>query len=412
MSSESITCWPEAYGVGESYTITSDEFKCIDHYLKCDCPSLEADQDVAGVGVIAAFSVSASLTLALTLLCLLLVRSGDNDTSNALDRYLRKRVCDRFRFWLGHERADRWRDISHDMVISLSDQQLVTGTALLIAALTLLDLESITVYHFAIATDLVWFSSNVHILSLIIIRSFNERIKLKDSLEPPVPLRGQSHSRDKRRRSMQMYPTLFRSLLMCITAALLVSVFLISGYKNWYDEFECPAKCTVPYEKGGEPLVWAILSITFTVYEYTYELSLLWNFEWTYIYRLWNCLINNKVVKLARDLLSGIRDRHQNLDRGLGFLSRLFQLFWCFWASETWSIMTQIIAHWFGYNSWSSDRAKGQDLMTEEQVDKENELSFGQLVPLLLLLLLLMQFLESAAEHEADSRNAKRVKTY
>lgn len=67
----------------------------------------------------------------------------------------------------------RWRKIITRAIVTLSDQQIVTGLAVLIAAYSQLD--SISIYHWFIATYLAWISSAVHLTSLTYLRSWLER---------------------------------------------------------------------------------------------------------------------------------------------------------------------------------------------------------------------------------------------
>ena len=65
----------------------------------------------------------------------------------------------------------------------MSDTQLVSGIAMLISASKKLRDGSISVYHFNIVTDLAWFSSNTHILTLLVIRSFSQSVKPQSRTE-------------------------------------------------------------------------------------------------------------------------------------------------------------------------------------------------------------------------------------
>lgn len=67
----------------------------------------------------------------------------------------------------------------HDSVVALGDQQIVTGLALMLAALIRMgsDTKPLSTYHFVIVSDLVWFSSNAHLLALLVIRSYDDSAK-------------------------------------------------------------------------------------------------------------------------------------------------------------------------------------------------------------------------------------------
>jgi hypothetical protein len=64
----------------------------------------------------------------------------------------------------------KWRHIIESVMISLSDQQLVTGFAILIAGYYEMMNSNLSIYHWRIVTYLAWLSSSVHIASLTLLR--------------------------------------------------------------------------------------------------------------------------------------------------------------------------------------------------------------------------------------------------
>ncbi len=68
--------------------------------------------------------------------------------------------------------------------MQLSDQQLVNGTTMLVAIIYLRNQGTLSGYHYTMATGLVWFSSNTHLLSLLILRGqLAEERKLEERAE-------------------------------------------------------------------------------------------------------------------------------------------------------------------------------------------------------------------------------------
>ncbi|KAI1341459.1 hypothetical protein F5Y15DRAFT_357036 [Xylariaceae sp. FL0016] len=400
MSFVNITCWYDGADLGVNYTIARDEYSC-EHFASCTCPPLEADPDIAGIGVTVAFAISASLTLLSTIACLLLHRSNDAYTLNPIDRVMRGVFCERIRRKLLPEQADMWSDILRDMVQCLSDQQLVTGIAILVTALKLFAESTITVYHFSIALDLVWFSSNTHLLSLAILRSYGESVK-PFRMEPSAPS-DKCRTRDPKQQLR--YATLLRAILMDIMAVLLLYANWIAGFAGWYDTFECPARCTTSYAKGGEPLQWMITNFALILYEYPLALFLLWRTGRNYwMSHIRSAFIDKKGLKPACDHAQ--QSENPARRSKLRFLKSIILMTWYTFSSETVEVLVQIAWHAIGYWSLFADRAFGQTIMSREERADENDLTIGQLVPLLLLLLLFIQFCESYAEH--SSRNHKR----
>jgi len=63
--------------------------------------------------------------------------------------------------------SKRLREAFENLILAFSDQQLVTGLAILIAAYCKGD---ITIYSFQVASALAWFSSTIHLATLVVLR--------------------------------------------------------------------------------------------------------------------------------------------------------------------------------------------------------------------------------------------------
>lgn len=75
----------------------------------------------------------------------------------------------------------KWREIIEDVTLSLSDQQLVTGLAILIAGYYEMLNNNLSVYHWNIVVYLAWMSSAVHIASLTLLQNvFTEQRTLRN----------------------------------------------------------------------------------------------------------------------------------------------------------------------------------------------------------------------------------------
>jgi hypothetical protein len=132
-----------------NYTTNLTILFCGDNYAwQCDCSTISADPDIAGIGVLIAFSVSALLTLACSSISICMTPS-DELNKNYFDWFVVK-LCGLVARWtrkiLGSVRKassavsssgkgtaryshDRnfWRKVLERVVLALSDTQLITG---------------------------------------------------------------------------------------------------------------------------------------------------------------------------------------------------------------------------------------------------------------------------------------------
>ncbi|KAI9880073.1 MAG: hypothetical protein M1830_005605 [Pleopsidium flavum] len=158
-----------------------------------DCTSenqpVPADPDVAGIGVIFSFIATALLTFG-AIVHGYLSDSLPETTLNRLDRCVLehlaqtcRRPWQKIQVALGRtslaecqatdstavpKARNQRQDALRRFVLALSDQQLVTGLAMLIAGYT--KRCSMSLYHFNIVTALAWFSSTIHLSTLTVLR--------------------------------------------------------------------------------------------------------------------------------------------------------------------------------------------------------------------------------------------------
>lgn len=121
-------------------------------------PPVLADPDIAGLGVILAFLISAYTTwtvVAIGYVC------------GYVDKSLLGNV-DRRLIRIKPRQSDRWRTLLVKIVIMLSDQQIVTGISVLTA--TYAKRCTINVYHWQVVVYLAWMSSGTHLITLSVLR--------------------------------------------------------------------------------------------------------------------------------------------------------------------------------------------------------------------------------------------------
>ena len=123
-----------------------------------------ADSDIAGIGVIMAFLVSAYMTFAAVLLAYI-TGMVENELLGVVDRRL-------FRVRSRIQNHPRIQTALRKFVLSLSDQQIVTGIAIMAAGLRGLAKGTISTYHYQIVLYLAWLSSSVHLSAISLLTPY------------------------------------------------------------------------------------------------------------------------------------------------------------------------------------------------------------------------------------------------
>ena len=178
---------------------------------------------------------------------------------NPLDLYLRRQISKPIvnvllRFHWIEVRKAAIRDTLYALLLAMSDVQLASGIAMLTAAIIKLHRGSISVYHFSMVTNLTWFSSSIHLLTLLGIRTKVVGSMKKGCRWGPAARGGADVT--------------LRILLMLLMASLLLYCCYVSGAAGLYSHYHCPAKCALGKEKGGVPLRWTILNFVLVIQSY------------------------------------------------------------------------------------------------------------------------------------------------
>jgi hypothetical protein len=122
------------------------------------------DSDIAGIGVILAFLISAYMTFAAVLLAYI-TGMVENELLGLVDRRL-------FRIKSRIQHYPRIQTALRKFVLSLSDQQIVTGIAIMAAGLRGLAKGNISTYHYQIVLYLAWLSSSVHLSAISLLTPY------------------------------------------------------------------------------------------------------------------------------------------------------------------------------------------------------------------------------------------------
>ncbi|KAF1955306.1 hypothetical protein CC80DRAFT_536280 [Byssothecium circinans] len=388
--------------IKNSYTcIQSKDFTCSSYKRNCDCPNLEPDPDIAGIGVVLSFALVALVTLILYLFCVFL--SMINTTSlNPVDRWLRERVTKSMSHRISDERKEVWVKSLIKVLLGLSDQQLITCLAILIVAIVKLANGSLTMYHFSICSNLAWFSHGVHTMTLGVLSSyFRRRVKFPERATTLGQLPDESGTGKVKRRRLPLMNGL-RMVLMSICAVLLIFCLVLQGYRSWYDVLACPADCArkdLIGNYGGSSGATSTAMIILLLVSHPFDIMDL----------------TNTGVKILRD----VRFQHmKKLDgklrlnappdskpaKSYAALRKVATYGW--WWVRSIMFATLLNISWFalGISTLMSDRALGHAIMESQKVEnKELEWGFGQLVPLIFCVLPFI----AAGESYRDERLAQ-----
>jgi len=145
-----------------------DVWITLDYFDKVIEESANSDPDIAGIGVIIAFLLTAYLTWAGALLAY--VKGWIHKHSMGV---LDEHILSFLRVDLSRGQSDKVQRSIRNAVLICSDQQIITGIGILIAIFT--QLSTVSVYHYQVAVYLAWMSSNVHLTTLTILRDYLQK---------------------------------------------------------------------------------------------------------------------------------------------------------------------------------------------------------------------------------------------
>jgi hypothetical protein len=247
-----------------------------------------------------------------------------------------------------------WRNVIEAAVLNFSDQPLVTGGAILIVAY--IQLATISVYHFTVVMDLAWFSSNTHLLAVVVLRK---------------------HFRE------HFFRRAWRGWAMSIMCGLLFISSIIQGHWNWYGSYRCPTICLIkqlitPSNIGGVPARWMFTNLAMLSWGYATALIPLFDRSRNAWKKLkdWVCDLFD-----VKDLSPSNNPRQHWTIVPIWIYMIL--------SSTVFDMAFQIM--WWGIGVWSilDDKLWGASALAISG-QSENVWAFGQIVPFLLVALPLL----------------------
>ena len=267
------------------------------------------------------------------------------------------------------KRRGFWVPVIEKVVLNLSDQQLLTGIAILIAGFW--THCSISVYHFFLVNDLAFFSSTAHLISLTVLQNY---------LKQNPALRN------------------WRIVLMASVAVLLATSCVMQGHYAWFDSWSYDAQCLFDDfigNVGGGPRYW--MSVNLFLIGYSYSLSIIT------LYPRPTAFVAEWLAEIPKELLQKriwrLQDKRAELT-GRSFAGIGVQLAYCVTLQGL--LTTVRLTHlmlialitarsancvldmfWFAY---SLEGLVGDRNIPASDLDgSESVMSFGQIVPILLL---------------------------
>ena len=260
------------------------------------------------------------------------------------------------------------------IILNLSDQLLLTGTAVLIGGFW--THCSISVYHFALTSDLAWFASNVHLITLDVLLPY-----------------------------LQERPTLrnWRAVLMGCMAIFLTASTVMQGHRDWYISWPYDAQCVFDNLNfaniGGVPALWMYANLVFIVIGYPPSIAGLYKAPGRFVKRrLHNepAAASDRFIEYCDSKRSAIITQSTRTTQARYFLYSIVMacaktgLKWYIFLyklvaalnDSRWFNMIFCLA-WFGLGLAGVFRDRG--IPRWDMDGSENAMTFGQIVPILLL---------------------------
>lgn len=240
---------------------------------------------------------------------------------------------------------------------------------------------SISVYHFSLVNDLAWFSATVHFITLG---------TLQDYLLARPTLRD------------------WRVALIISMALLLAASTVMEGHYQWYDSRPYNAQCLFDDflgNIGGSPRYWMFINILqICIY---YPLAIIPLYERpTALLSLW---LGTKPRAAQGKTLESLKEKISLTNPSISFQCSMKRFGYTLLAiaigtisSIYFALMALISSRicmlalgmaWFALSLWTINGDR--DVPSSEMNGNENSMSFGQIVPILLLSSIVLVFMEA-----------------
>ena len=289
-------------------------------------------------------------------------------------------------FAITQDQRNYWSPVFEKVILNLSDQMLLTGLAMLISGFSLHC--EISVYHITIVSDLVWFSSNVHLTTLtVLIPYLRKRPVLRN----------------------------WRIALMSCMAGFLITITWWQGHFAWYESYAFPAQCVwndmygYPDAIGGRPKYWMVTDLSLIAVFYSLAIINMFvtpvEFLNEWLYSKPKGLLESEINKTP-DQIPHPPGRTINFERLSHTLSfKPWMILYVLYLGIAWLIITisnstgmnyAVDLFWFAYSLYFLIEDREIPSRNGGAIDgDEDVMGFGQIVPLLLLSSTVLVFVEA-----------------
>lgn len=268
----------------------------------------------------------------------------DVKLGNLFESYLNKDMT--------NKRRREVKAVLETVVLNLSDQQALVGIAMLLAGS--IRICSISVYHFTIVSDLGWFAANTHLITMGVLQ-----------------LHFRSHQVQRN----------WRVMLILMFFALMLAVSVLSAHQAWFDSYSSHAKCLFDDLIGnvrGEPALWMGINVFLLLISYPSAMISLFE-DLNSSYEQWLYI---KPQKFLERQMKNIRSKY----RALRYLKTIpWGIPWCLHRILVVYDDSPVIAWLFNIGWFIYGLQSGLEDRWPSPAG-ENEMGFGQLVPIFLLI--------------------------
>ncbi|KUJ08103.1 uncharacterized protein LY89DRAFT_789336 [Mollisia scopiformis] len=316
--------------------------------------------------------------------------SKEKEKANPIDEEVLKIL----RRWVRcPENTKLWGEAFQKLVLSMSDQQIITGIALMVSAITRLRC-GISAYHWQITIYLVWFSSFTHLATLTFLRGY---------LHENSPMR------------------VWRFCFMNILILLLLAALVPTGNRNWLpdegpDLTGSPAWCLFKYHSRGVNVTsFTTMLFSVLVLCISYATRAIKLFQWSSKYS--RLILRTKPGNVLKSHIQKLYRGRENAKTKRWIFSIPYNILSAVllvvrsWMdvleSMLWEITWLLIALIWGTLRLFATRNSTID--ENYNILEENSWGFGQCLPTAMLLLLLFSGIETYIETKRAPAEASSV---